>query len=513
MSVSIRTVTVLTNTTGRSKRQCGAARVSLLRAMGFILFFLACSACQSVHVERNGDVRQIASEYLRASVTPRDQAASAAVSIKRLNVVQGQGATCCLVSANLSSADLPAVLDRLAAQTGQTIAYAGLPAGSQTTVLFDRLPLADALALLLAGADLRAQPVAGGFRVVEGSQSATASAAGTARVHINVNLKHLRADLAITLLGNMLEGGQPRPAKDGDSDASDREAAALAGLQQPGLSVSALPGRNQLYVSGELQKVLKAAHLLHYADQERPHVVLEALVVEADAFALKNLGLNLVEFAGGDLVSGSFNPSSDLQDTISFALLKGADSPRKLNAIVDMLEMQENAQIIARPYTSTLSHEPARIDITQERYLIVEQRGNTRAAKPVTAGISLHILPTVLGRNNIRIRVDVESSQFAAGPLNSDVLIDKSTANTLVELQSGQTMVIGGLYRHINEADATGVPVLKDIPGLNMLFSSQGRSKREAEVIVYITPRIWRQTDRFSTPDIIRPHINEEEIK
>lgn len=59
---------------------------------------------------------------------------------------------------------------------------------------------------------------------------------------------------------------------------------------------------------------------------------------------------------------------------------------------------------------------------------------------------------------------------------------------TAVAVQSGETIVLGGLIREDKEVADHGVPFLKDIPGLGVLFRNQRTAKSKTELVVMITP-------------------------
>ena len=57
-------------------------------------------------------------------------------------------------------------------------------------------------------------------------------------------------------------------------------------------------------------------------------------------------------------------------------------------------------------------------------------------------------------------------------------------------MQSGQTIILGGLIKESNKNGSGGVPFLSRIPVLGGLFGSQSRSSDRTELLVMITPRV-----------------------
>ena len=82
----------------------------------------------------------------------------------------------------------------------------------------------------------------------------------------------------------------------------------------------------------------------------------------------------------------------------------------------------------------------------------------------------------------------MRSSTTTSG-LNSPTIKKRST-KTIVTVQSGETMVLGGLISEQSTNDNTGLPFLSSIPILGGLFGTQTRDKARTELIVMITPRV-----------------------
>jgi general secretion pathway protein D len=62
--------------------------------------------------------------------------------------------------------------------------------------------------------------------------------------------------------------------------------------------------------------------------------------------------------------------------------------------------------------------------------------------------------------------------------------------STQVAVQSGQTVLLGGLIQQNNAESDSTVPYLGKIPGLGWLFGTNSKSRGRTELIVLITPRV-----------------------
>lgn len=68
--------------------------------------------------------------------------------------------------------------------------------------------------------------------------------------------------------------------------------------------------------------------------------------------------------------------------------------------------------------------------------------------------------------------------------------IDKQEIDTQVEVKSGETLALGGIFSRKNKSAKDSVPLLGDIPWLGSLFSHDGKENERRELVVFITPRL-----------------------
>jgi general secretion pathway protein D len=68
--------------------------------------------------------------------------------------------------------------------------------------------------------------------------------------------------------------------------------------------------------------------------------------------------------------------------------------------------------------------------------------------------------------------------------------INKREIETSVVIQSGETIVLGGLIRESNQYNRFGFPLLHEIPVIGPLFGSTTRNKDKTELVVLLTPRV-----------------------
>ena len=111
----------------------------------------------------------------------------------------------------------------------------------------------------------------------------------------------------------------------------------------------------------------------------------------------------------------------------------------------------------------------------------------------VQTGVILDVLPRInpggLVYMDIKQQVS-DANTSTALDNNGNPRISTRSVSTQVAVQSGQTVLLGGLIKQDNSDTASTVPYLGRIPGLRWLFGTTSKSKKRTELIVLITPRV-----------------------
>lgn len=123
-------------------------------------------------------------------------------------------------------------------------------------------------------------------------------------------------------------------------------------------------------------------------------------------------------------------------------------------------------------------------------------------------GTRLNFLPLVLGNGRIHLEVEPEVSNLNAA---NGVVIQGTTVpgrdtqrvHTTVELETGQTYVIGGLISHARNNTASKVPILGELPFLGAAFSTKTSDEHELEMLVIVTPHLVDAMSCDQTPKLL----------
>jgi tetratricopeptide (TPR) repeat protein len=108
-------------------------------------------------------------------------------------------------------------------------------------------------------------------------------------------------------------------------------------------------------------------------------------------------------------------------------------------------------------------------------------------------GVKLSVRPDFLADNKIRLQVSAQRT-FLTDPSNSVVFTyrldtTKTNVNANVVLKFGETLILSGLTERDVTKSVNGVPFLRNIPGLNMVFSEHGTRDYQKSILILLTPR------------------------
>ncbi len=384
------------------------------------------------------------------------------------------------VSASLDKAPVDEVIRQILEETKLPYFLNDVALNGYVSARFDKQPLIDALNIILAPSLLSAK-LQNGIVVIGGSLT-DVDVPSTAIVQESVTFENLDMDT----VSKLVKGLYPVSPQTGGN---------------PSLNFGTVPNTNTIYLTGTKDAVLKTSQLLTKADREVKHIMMEVIIVEFDSNELDKLDANVVNAASNEFSGANLNFGSFATQNLSFTRTSGANNPTQFTALLDILISEEKAFLLSRPYIATLSGKDATINISTDEYVITETAtaGATIVAPmAISSGVIMKITPTLLPDDNIRMNVYVEDSQSRQSRANVAIQVDKNAATTVMQVNSGETIIIGGLVLNRQVYQNAGVPFLRNIPVLKALFANIAKSTHKNEVAIYITPHIMN--DPMSLP-------------
>ena len=162
---------------------------------------------------------------------------------------------------------------------------------------------------------------------------------------------------------------------------------------------------------------------------------------------------------------------------------------RFLNMEISALEADGNGKVISSPRVVTADQVPA---IVEQGTELPYQQATSSGATSVTfkkANLKLEVTPQITPDGNIILDVDVNND--TPGVLTtSGYAINTQHLKTIVMVENGGTVLLGGIFQETEQDSVTKVPLLGDIPFLGYLFKSTGKTRNKTELLIFITPKI-----------------------
>lgn len=172
----------------------------------------------------------------------------------------------------------------------------------------------------------------------------------------------------------------------------------------------------------------------------------------------------------------------------------GRINGRLLELELSALEQKQKVDIIASPRLLASHLQPASIKQGSEiPYQVSSGESGATSVEFKEAVLGMEVTPTVMQNNRIRLKLHISENmpgqvlQQAEGEV---LAIDKQEIETQVEVRSGETLALGGIFSQKNKNASDSVPFLGDIPLLGHLFRRDGKNNERRELVVFITPRI-----------------------
>lgn len=280
---------------------------------------------------------------------------------------------------------------------------------------------------------------------------------------------------------------------------------------------------NTISFYGTLKQYEQIKNFLQEQDKPQKQVSLEAKVTAIQKDAAKDLGVSwewsklpqspeheitydtvkhtvinedgskeeITDYLPVDEVTRKWNDDENIPGVIRFG--KGVDGyPYEFYyaAKIDALISDGKANILARPNITTIQGKEAVINIGSEVPVPTVSTTNsttTTSIKYREAGIILKCTPRVNEDGIITVKVHTEVSSPMYVEDMKAYRFQKRSADTIVRLKDGQTMVIGGLIGSDEAKQMSKIPFLGDIPILGNLFKHIQKSKSDAEVMIFLT--------------------------
>jgi general secretion pathway protein D len=295
---------------------------------------------------------------------------------------------------------------------------------------------------------------------------------------------------------------------DVEGDLEDPFAAGLgtlpAGGGEAGIApqIIADPSSNTVIVRATADDWRSIEAALRRLDQVPLQVLIEATIAEVTLNDNLRYGLQFA-ISGSDGSIGFTNGTSPVPvptfPGFSYILTSG-----DVRVVLDALSQITDLQVISSPQLLVVNNQTAALQIGDQVPVATQSSvpvdsGDGRIVNTIEfrdTGVILRVTPRINPSGLIGIDVEQEVSDVVATTTSTidSPTIRQRRVSSAVAVQSGETIVLGGLTRETTSRSRSGIPGLVDLPIVGPIFGSTTDNVGRSELLVLITPRIVRNS-------------------
>lgn len=270
---------------------------------------------------------------------------------------------------------------------------------------------------------------------------------------------------------------------------------------------------NSLIISDTQSHLDAIQRLVDKLDRARDQVLIQSRIVVANRNFQRQLGAkfgimtaNKSSGTGpggaGQVKSGGFSVSLPVGSPTGTLFTSIITSDLNIGLVLQAMQSENRGKVVSAPRVITLAGQKAVITRgTQIPY--VSSTGGSRSGTTVEfkeAELSLGVTPRITPDNHVLLKLNIQKDKVgdtvptASG--GREPSINTNQLKTAVLVNNGDTVVLGGIYKHINKRIVSSVPFISEIPLIGRLFKNTDRTNKRSQILIFITPRILKSQIR-----------------
>lgn len=279
-----------------------------------------------------------------------------------------------------------------------------------------------------------------------------------------------------------------------------------SGNRDNSVRITAQKSSNQLLVRCRPTEWAEIESAIQRLDIPPMQVQIETRILEVNLSGELNQGVQwyLGRLAGNSATTGIQNvPGSQGALGAGGAALSANDSlfysfvSNNLQVAIHALESNGNTRVLSAPSLVVMNNQQAQIQVGDN--IPINQTSISTNNTLVTAssvqyiqtGVILDVMPRINPGGLVYMDIQQQVSNASqTTDANGNPTISTRAVSTQVAVQSGETVLLGGLIQEDRSEKVSSVPYLGRVPGLGWLFSNTQRNRGRSELIVLITPKV-----------------------
>ncbi len=337
----------------------------------------------------------------------------------------------------------------------------------------------------------------------------------TGDIHV-VYLRYASAENIAKILGSV--GKDVLNAQKKNADVSKSSGDTAVNIQADEVS-------NALVITAPMSIFKSLRTVIQQLDIPRAQVHIEAIIAEVSMNASNELGVqwliddtstngpalatnfsgtgsSITSIAAG-VASGS---GASVGEGLSLALGRIGESSLDFVTLIRALAGDSDNNLLSTPSIVTLDNQEAEFIVGQNVPFITGEyttsTSGTSSSNPFRTverkdvGISLKVKPQINEGNTITMEIAQEVSNLDGASTGVDVITSKRSLKTMVQLQDGELLILGGLIDDTLVERQQKVPGLGDIPILGALFRSSTMEKTKRNLMIFLRASIIKDPEK-----------------
>ena len=366
-----------------------------------------------------------------------------------------------------------------------------------------------------------------------------------------IYLKHAASKDVATLLSSLVSGQNSAAQKSGDSAARTGQPsiptpaspgspamAAVAGLSEVTSNFSNLvtiladERSNAVIVSGTLDDIRLIRELVDKIDVVLAQVRIEVIIAEVTLSDTDKSGISALNLTvGPNKTNGAIQVTNFAGSFSGWDVSAGVVNPLAFEAALTDAGSKHNVRILSAPTIVTTHNKQAQFAVTQQQPIITGTMSTpTTASVGSTSGfstnsqvtykdigITLKVTPLIGDDGVIQLQIDQIVDDIISNVTidnNIQPVIGHREANSTVNVNDGQMIVLGGLQRSARTNDKNKIGFLYELPIISHIFGARTNVSERTELLLFIRPHVLRPEESTAdTSKKINELTNKEQVK
>lgn len=230
--------------------------------------------------------------------------------------------------------------------------------------------------------------------------------------------------------------------------------------------------------------------------------IIDIVILRTNEVSTSSTGINLLENlavtiqqSSNKVTTSVDNDASSVSSTLTRDVGLGTSAGSAIAYSLNIANVSDQTtEVVSRPSLQVLDRQPAKFFSGSSIQIgLPGAIGGTSSLNEVNVGLSMSVTPTFLDDSEILLNVKAVHTFFepvtGTSTFSQSLQTSRNMVSSATKVRVNETLVLSGLTEREAISGISGVPILKDIPGLQYLFSRKTVQNFNKTVLILITPR------------------------